>query len=201
LPKSESRLSIAALSELDRKESNSEFRSVLLRHIKEDCREMLLDVGGGTGLLTEKLSDIFGQVLVLEPNLSKLEYGSKRRPDVGFVRGSALQIPIVDGAVGTLVSVAAFHHFPDQDAALEEMRRALKPEGLLLIVEIDVSTTRGKLLRFTENRIMRGGSHFLSSSQLLEMVGRHGFTESVLERTSRGYVVVAMKNTTSGPGS
>jgi ubiquinone/menaquinone biosynthesis C-methylase UbiE len=191
------RLSIAALSERDKKESNGELRSFVLNHLTEDSRDTLLDVGGGTGLLTETLSDVFGQVLVLEPDLQKLRYSVKRRPEVGFIRGSAHRIPIVDGGVGVLISVAAFHHFPDQDAALDEMGRVLKPQGKLLLAEVDVSTVRGKLIRFTENRLMGTGSMFLTSAQLLEKVGRHGFVEPVLDRTSRGYVVVATRDATA----
>ncbi len=158
----------------------------------------MLDVGGGTGLLTGTLSDVFDQILVLEPDLQKVEYGAKRRREVGFIRGSAQKIPIADGGVGTLLSVAAFHHFPDQDAALEEMCRVLKPEGRLLLAEIDVTTTRGKLLRFTENRLMRGHSRFLTPAQLVEKVEGHGFVDALLDRTSRGYIVVATRDPASG---
>ena len=114
---------------------------------------------------------------------------------MGFIRGSAHRIPIVDGGVGALVSVAAFHHFRDQDTVLDEMGRVLKPQGKLLLAEVDISTVRGKLLRFTENRLMGAGSNFLTSAQLLDKVGRHGFVEPVLDRTSRGYVVVATRET------
>jgi ubiquinone/menaquinone biosynthesis C-methylase UbiE len=171
---------MAALSERDRKESNNELRTILLSHLTEDARGIMLDVGGGTGLLTVTLSDVFGQVVVLEPDLRKVEYGAKRRQEVGFIRGSAQGIPVAGGSIGTLV-------------ALEEMGRVLKPEGRLLLVEIDVTTVRGKLLRFTENRLMGGSSKFLVPDQLLEKVGHHGFVDVRLDRTSRGYVVVATR--------
>ncbi len=184
---------MAALSERDRKESNGELRTVLLRHQREDSRGMMLDLGGGTGLLTETLSDVFDRMVVLEPDPRKVEYGAKRRQQVAFIRGSALKIPIDAGRVGTLVSVAAFHHFADQDAALEEIGRVLRPHGRLLLVEIDVTTVRGRLLRFTENRLMGGSSKFLVPRQLMEKVGQHGFIDVRLDRTSRGYVVVATR--------
>ena len=193
MPGSDNRFSVAALSERDRKESNGELRTVLLSHLTEDSRGIMLDVGGGTGLLTETLSDVFGQVVVLEPDLRKVKYGAKRRQEVGFIRGSAQGIPVAGGSIGTLVSVAAFHHFQDQDTALEEMGRVLKPQGRLLLVEIDVTTVRGKILRFTENRLMGGNSKFLVPDQLLEKVGHHGFVDVRLDRTSRGYVVVATR--------
>jgi len=196
LSKPEGRLSIAALSEVGRKESNSGLRTILLRYLNHNSRERLLDIGGGSGLLTETLADVFSQILVLEPNLGKLEYGAKHRPDVGFIRGSAQQVPVVEGKIGTVVSVAAFHHFPDQHGALEEMKRVLKPGGLLMLAEIDVSKTSGRILRFFENKIVHGGSHFLESPQLVEMVKGHGFSDIAIDRTSRGYVVVAKNNPT-----
>ena len=193
MPGPEDRFSSAALSERDRKESNGELRTVLLSNVTEDSRGIMLDVGGGTGLLTGTLSDVFGRVLVLEPDLGKVQYGAKRRQEVGFIRGSAQEIPLAGGSVGTLVSVAAFHHFSDQDAALEEMGRVLKPQGRLLLVEIDVTTIRGKLLRFTENHLMGGNSKFLVPDELLEKVGNHGFVDVRLDRTSRGYIVIATR--------
>jgi ubiquinone/menaquinone biosynthesis C-methylase UbiE len=184
---------VAALSERDRKESNGELKTIILDRLTEDSRGTLLDIGGGTGLLTETLLDVFDRVVVLDSDLRKVEYGAKRRHDVEFIRGSAQQVPIAGGSVGTLVSVAAFHHFPDQDAALEEMGRALKPKGRLLLVEIDVTTVRGKLLRFTENGLMGGRSKFLAPDRLLEKVRRHRFSDVSLDRTSRGYVVVGTR--------
>ena len=144
-------------------------------------------------MLTQTLADVFGQVLVLDPDPKKLEYGTERRREIGFVRGSAQNIPIITAGIGTLVAVAAFHHFPDQDAALEEMGRVLRPRGKLLLAEVDISTIGGRILRFTENRLMGGKSNFLSSEHLIEKVKQHGFVETMVGRTSRGYVVTATR--------
>jgi ubiquinone/menaquinone biosynthesis C-methylase UbiE len=188
------RLSIRALAERDRKESNGELRTILLNHLSEGSRDALLDVRGGTGQLTETLADVFGWALVLDLDSGKLAYGRGARPGVGFVRGGAQGIPVADGRIGTLVSVAAFHHFPDQDRALDEMGRVLKPRGTLLLVEIDPSTIRGRILNFTENRLARAGSRFVTPAELLKKVESHGFLDARLDRTSRGYVVVATRS-------
>lgn len=195
---SDGSLSMAVLSERGRRLSNEELRSILLRHATDDSRGALLDVGGGTGLLGESLSDLFARLLVLELNPGKLRYGAKRRREVSFICGSAQNIPLADDSIGTVVSVAAFHHFPNQDAALEEMRRVLRHNGRLLLAEIDISKAGGKVLRFIENRLMRGGSKFLAQDQLLEKVERHGFADATLDRTSRGYVIIATRDSPGG---
>jgi ubiquinone/menaquinone biosynthesis C-methylase UbiE len=42
-------------------------------------------------------------------------------------------------------------HFSDQDKALGEMKRVLKPGGKIIILEIDPNTPKGKRLNFTDS--------------------------------------------------
>jgi ubiquinone/menaquinone biosynthesis C-methylase UbiE len=59
------------------------------------------------------------------------------RPNIKFVEGVAENMPLPDGYFDKVVASASFHHFPDQDKALEEMKRVLKPDGKIIILEID----------------------------------------------------------------
>jgi len=43
---------------------------------------------------------------------------------------------------GQVVASASFHHFPNQDRGLEKMKRVLKPNGKMIILEIDPDTGR-----------------------------------------------------------
>jgi ubiquinone/menaquinone biosynthesis C-methylase UbiE len=52
---------------------------------------------------------------------------------VALVRGDATRLPFADAAFDAAVSTEAFHWFPDQDAALRELRRVLRPGGRLLL--------------------------------------------------------------------
>jgi ubiquinone/menaquinone biosynthesis C-methylase UbiE len=49
------------------------------------------------------------------------------------VRGDATRLPFADAAFDAAVSTEAFHWFPDQDAALRELRRVLRPGGRLML--------------------------------------------------------------------
>ena len=51
----------------------------------------------------------------------------------GAFRADAMRLPLADAAFDAAVSTEAFHWFPDQDAALTEIHRVLRPGGRLLL--------------------------------------------------------------------
>jgi ubiquinone/menaquinone biosynthesis C-methylase UbiE len=59
-----------------------------------------------------------------------------------------------------VVASASFHHFSDQESALEEMKRVLKPDGKMIILEIDPNAPRGKRLKFCEALFHTGFTSF-----------------------------------------
>ncbi|MCB0603021.1 MAG: methyltransferase domain-containing protein, partial [Saprospiraceae bacterium] len=52
-------------------------------------------------------------------------------PDTDYLVGIAQQIPVQDQSYDLVVSALAFNFFDDLAAALEEMKRVLKPEGTI----------------------------------------------------------------------
>jgi ubiquinone/menaquinone biosynthesis C-methylase UbiE len=56
---------------------------------------------------------------------------------VGFLEGSALDLPFGDGEFQAAWSVASIKHWPDQRRGLTEMVRVLRPGGALAVVEAD----------------------------------------------------------------
>lgn len=92
-----------------------------------------LDVGSGTGVLTETVlvdrspTDVVG----VEPSDSFREYATAQVPDprVSFRAGNAQALPVDDGAFDVVVSGLVLNFVPDRPAALTEMRRAARPGG------------------------------------------------------------------------
>ena len=56
-------------------------------------------------------------------------------PNVAFQNASVTALPFVDRSFDVVVSASAFHYFENPTAALIEMRRVLKPEGELTILD------------------------------------------------------------------
>lgn len=95
-----------------------------------DARDVL-DLGAGTGKLTESLLGRGLQVTAVEPLPGMLAELSRRFPQATAVPGSAEDIPLPDRAVDCVVVGQAFHWF-DPDRALAEIARVLRPGGRLL---------------------------------------------------------------------
>jgi SAM-dependent methyltransferase len=92
-----------------------------------------LDVGSGTGVLTETVlvdrSPV--EVVGVEPSDAFREYAAAQVPDprVSFRAGNAQALPVDDDAFDVVVSGLVLNFVPDRPAALAEMRRVARPGG------------------------------------------------------------------------
>ena len=92
-----------------------------------DSSARILDLGSGTGRLTEELRRRFADVVAVEPD------ERMRALHGDAVAGSAEAIPLEDGSVDAVFVGEAFHWF-DPAAAIAELVRVLRPPGALAII-------------------------------------------------------------------
>jgi ubiquinone/menaquinone biosynthesis C-methylase UbiE len=155
--------------------------------------DILLDIGGNTGKITEAYSNNCREVIVLEPKHSIVEYGRSHRPKIKFIGGGAENIRLPDEYFDKVVASASFHHFSDHDKALEEMKRVLKTDGKIIILEIDPNTPRGKRLKFCET-LFHTGAKLYQPSQLSKKVEEHNLQVLSIDSTTLGYFLTAVKS-------
>jgi ubiquinone/menaquinone biosynthesis C-methylase UbiE len=93
----------------------------------------VLELGAGTGKLTEQLVALGHDVHATEPDEQMLAVLQKNLPDVRASQAPAEEIPSGDASYDVVVSGQAFHWF-DVDRALPEIARVLKPRGRLSLV-------------------------------------------------------------------
>jgi demethylmenaquinone methyltransferase/2-methoxy-6-polyprenyl-1,4-benzoquinol methylase len=158
-------------------------------HIRSD--DVILDIGGNTGKVTEAYSNNCEEVIVLEPKRNVVEYGKSRRPNIKFVEGEAENIPLPDAYFDKVVASASFHHFSDHDKALEEMKRVLKPDGKIIILEIDPNTRRGERLKFCET-VFHTGAKLYQPAQLSKKIQAHNLEVLSIDSTTIGYFLTAI---------
>jgi SAM-dependent methyltransferase len=92
-------------------------------------RAPVLDLAAGTGALTRPLVEAGFEVVAVEP---VAEMRAALPASARVLEGTAEAIPLGPGEVDAVVVGQAFHWF-DGDAALAEIHRVLRPEGVLAL--------------------------------------------------------------------
>jgi ubiquinone/menaquinone biosynthesis C-methylase UbiE len=93
----------------------------------------VLELGAGTGKLTEQLVALGHDVHATDPDPDMLAVLAKNLPAVRVSQAPAEEIPAGDATYDVVVGAQAFHWF-DHDRALPEIARVLKPRGRLSVV-------------------------------------------------------------------
>jgi SAM-dependent methyltransferase len=93
----------------------------------------VLDLGAGTGLLTERLVAAGHEVVAVDPSAEMLAQLSARLPGVTVEVGSAEAIPLPDDDVDAVVAGQAAHWF-DPASAARAMARVLRSGGVVGLV-------------------------------------------------------------------
>jgi SAM-dependent methyltransferase len=98
-----------------------------------DAPGSVLELGAGTGKLTEQLVALGHDVHATDPDAAMLAKLAARLPEVRTSQSAAEEIPAGDRSYDVVVCAQAFHWF-DLDKALPEIARVLKPGGRLSLV-------------------------------------------------------------------
>lgn len=99
--------------------------------------ENILDIACGTGELERLLLNTHSQLKIVGVDISEKMLGMARLklPNLEFIKASAIALPFPNCSFDMAITVSAFHYFDHPIAALEEIRRILKPEGKLIIMD------------------------------------------------------------------
>ncbi len=98
-----------------------------------DRPRRVLDLGAGTGLLTDVLVAAGHEVLAVDPSAEMLGQLRARHPGVPARVGEAEDVPLPDASVDAVVAGQAAHWF-DPEPAAAELRRVLRPGGVVGLV-------------------------------------------------------------------
>ena len=93
----------------------------------------VLELGAGTGLLSQELAPLVGALIAVEPSRPMLDALRRRLPSVDAREGVAEAIPLGDRMVEAVFVAEAFHWFRTEEAA-REVARVLVPDGHLILV-------------------------------------------------------------------
>ena len=126
------------------------------------CRGLdVLDVASGEGYGSALLAQTARSVIGVELSDQAVAYsaGAYTAANLRFQQGDARDIPLEDGSVDVVVSFETLEHFFEHDRFIAEIRRVLRPNGLLILSspERDVYSPLGSNANpYHANELTRG---------------------------------------------
>ena len=102
--------------------------------------ESVLDVACGTGLLEQELIKRYQNITITGIDISEkmLEQARKKLEPysrVRFQKGSAQRLEFEDESFDVVVSANSFHYFDDPHTSLQEIKRVVKRDGKIIILD------------------------------------------------------------------
>ncbi len=116
---------------------NSHYHPFLLRHVPAHC-EAALEIGCGAGAFSRQLAERSHHVLGLDlaPEMVRLaREHSKNCPNMEFQVADILTWDFPPEKYDCIASIATFHHLPLEEM-LQKTKEALKPGGVLLVLDL-----------------------------------------------------------------
>lgn len=148
----------------------------------------VLEIGFGTGLNALYYPDHIKKITVVDVNPGMNALAKKRIAQSGLVVDqhviTAERLPFPDNTFDTVVSTWTLCSIPDVDAAIEEVRRVLKPGGKFIFIEHGLHTD-ARVQKWQHRlapiwKITGGGCHL--DRNINEIVSRHAFAFERLDR-------------------
>lgn len=156
----------------------------------------VLDVACGEGYGSFLLSQKAARVVGVDLSPAAIEHAQMAHPaeNLEFLLGSCTDLPLEADSVDMVVSFETIEHIEEQERMLEEIRRVLRPDGVLLI-----STPDREVYTSEQHRDNPFHVRELSRDEFARLIGSH-FPDCRLyrQRLVRGSLVVSVEGT-AGP--
>src|SRR5688572_19703113 len=165
---------------------NSHYHDFLLRHVPSPCSKSL-EIGCGTGAFSRLLAARSEVVLALDlsPNMISIaEEQSAFYQNIDF-RVADVMTHDVGEQFDCIVSIATFHHLPTEEALLR-VKRALKVNGVLLVLDLFQPEGISDILRsavalpVSMGLSLFNGRRIIGPQKVRAAWARHGLRDSYL---------------------
>jgi len=149
---------------------------------KED---KLLDLGGGVGRVAGFFAGKVDDITVSDSSKGMIEK-CKSINGVKCVVSPAEKLPFENGIFDKIIIIEAIHHFDDLGKVLAEVKRILKPGGMVIIEEINAKKIPAIAMMVIE-RLLGMTSNVYVARDLLSVFQKNGFEMKVYNENKLFY--------------
>lgn len=150
-----------------------------VRALLDGATHPWLDLGTGSG----RFGADAGADVGLDPARELLRLAADRMPSV--ILGVAEAVPIRDGSLGAVLSVAVFEFLPDPETAMREVARTLRPGGRFVVGFFPRGSAWA--LAYAEQGRDEGsvfhGAHFFTLDELWRLAATAGLSSDGVRST------------------
>lgn len=135
---------------------------------------VVLEPGCGAGVLSSVLVGRSERLILVDQSRAMLDLACSRAPGSEGRIGDLQHLPLADEEADTAIVSMVLHHIPEPRRALAEIKRVLRPNGQLLMAELDEHEEEGMRRRFDDFWLG------FSKKRLVEDIKEAGFTDLVV---------------------
>jgi len=154
----------------------------IFRCLKPEEKDVILDLGGGTGYNSGRMVRDRQFLIVFDISLEMLKRARKYK-NVTLVQGDAKNLPFRDKSFDIIMAVDSLHHIQDYSGVLSEVRRTGRNK--FFTAEFYGLTLIGKIFTGLERFLM--SVSYKSPDDFLQEALHHGITGELLYISSYEY--------------
>ncbi len=166
-------------------------KKYILNNVQMSKNDKILDIGGGTGKLIETILKENTKVkgYVLDKSISMLKRSSLEEK---VIVGDSATLPFGSNCFDFVFCIDALHHFEDKHKSLKEMIRVSKPDGEIIILELDPNNYLSKFIEYAE-RVMGESSKFYEKQYLKNVFLKRDFRVRIEKINFLQYILHAKR--------
>lgn len=159
--------------------------------------EIIVDVGCGTGNLTQVLLHLLGEngrVIALDLSAAMIAKARAKNPDarVEWRAADITAIPLPDQSVDRIICFSAWPHFSNPTGVIHNIRRMLRPGGLVYVWHVNSRVEINRIHAQADPSVSR--DVLIAVEELGRCFSKSDFQLEVCQEDDEHYLLIARKD-------